>query len=50
MIHVGLLENRAWGVGAVFGAGQTYAVPTGIVQMHESEIVTAQVSLLQVRC
>lgn len=46
-IHVGLLENRAWGVGSMFVCGQTYVTTAGILQMHESEIVTAQISLIQ---
>lgn len=48
LIKVGMMEDRVWGVGSAFGAGQTYAVPSGILQMHESEVATGQISLLQV--
>lgn len=41
-IMVGELENRAWGVGSVFNAGQAYACGGGILQMHGGDVRTSQ--------
>ena len=41
-IMVGELENRAWGVGSVFNAGQAYACGGGILQMHGGDVRTRQ--------
>jgi hypothetical protein len=37
-IMVGELENRVWGVGAVFNAGQAYACGSGIMQMNGGDV------------
>lgn len=34
LMMIGQLEDRAWGVGSVTNAGQTYACGSGILHMH----------------
>ena len=41
------LENRAWAVASIFGAGQVYAVGSGILDKTGGEVANCQVSAIQ---
>ena len=45
--HIAELENRAWGVAAVLGAGQVYANGAGVFDKIGGEVVNCAVSVFQ---
>jgi hypothetical protein len=45
--HIAELENRAWGVAAILGAGQVYANGAGVFDKTGGEVVNCAVSILQ---
>lgn len=47
LMMIGQLEDRAWAVGGVFNAGQTYSCGSGILQMHGGEVMNFQISVIQ---
>ena len=47
-IVIGQVEQRVWGVGSVFNAGQGYACGSGILKNIGGEGVNAQMSTIQV--
>jgi len=46
-IHIAELENRAWGVAAIVGAGQVYSNGAGILDKTGGEVVNTAISTFQ---
>jgi hypothetical protein len=46
-VHIAELENRAWGVAAIFGAGQVYSNGAGVLDKTGGEVVNSAISAFQ---
>lgn len=44
LLHIGHLQPRAWGVAAVFNAGQTHACGAGLLHKHRENIATTSIN------